>query len=334
MLDLIVTGDNGPQVSGVRTGVTALPARLVIDASGIRTRTPRAPERPEIHCVTLRSRLYYTSQPLRLTRPGYDAANGAGAVWVKPPAPFVAHVRLFLHDAPYASILLVLRGDDQTPSRRIIDEAYRSVMSDDKLQPYCRGAVCLAPIEIVGYLKTRLRLLDSERPFETAGLLQIGDALATVNPLTSRGVSLGLIQAEALATCIARDVSDYMSQCETLLRTYYEWVVPNWADGVIRGNFLRSNMDLSNKVSRVIDLARGRLRLMQDFRAARSKSAVAFARNPLTELATRVAQLQTPPSAMDTLTEPSCHQSRGDVHQGRLGSFSILGNAKAGDEVV
>lgn len=304
VLDLIVTNDHRPQVSGVRTGVTILPARLVIDASGIRTQMLPATECSETECVNLRSRLYYTSQPLRLTRRGYDAANGAAAVWIKNPDPSVMHVRLFLHDAPYASILLVLRGDDHTPSRRIIDEAYRAVMSDNKLQPYCQGAVCLAPIEIIGYLRTKLRLLDTERPFQPVGLLQIGDALATVNPLTSRGASLGLIQAEALVTCVARNVSDYMSQCEAVLRTYQEWVVPNWADGVIRGSFLRPDLNLPNKVNKAVDLARRRWRLVQDFVAARSQSSVAFAPNQTTELATRVAQLQTPPSAIDSFGEP------------------------------
>ena len=140
-------------------------------------------------------------------------------------------------------------------------------------------------------------------------------------------------QAEALATCIARDVSDDMSQCETLLRTYYEWVVPNWADGVIRGNFLRSNMDLSNKVSRVIDLARGRLRRMQDFRAARSKSAVAFARNPRLNWRPESHSFRLLHRPWILLQNPLCHQSRGDLPRS-LGMLSYSGNAKAGDEVV
>lgn len=291
VLDLIVTDDHGPQVRGVRTGVTTRPARLVIDASGLRTRMLCTTERSETDCFNLPSRLYYTSQPLGLTTQGYDAANGAAAVWIKPPAPSVVHVRLFLHDAPYASILLVLRAEDHAPSRQIIEDAYRAVMSDNNLQPYCQGAVCLAPIETIGYLRARLRLLDTERSFQPAGLLQIGDALATVNPLTSRGASLGLIQAETLATYIARNVSDYMGQCEALVRIYHEWVVPNWADGVIRDNFLRPDLNLPDKVKKAVDLARRRWRL-------------AFATNQMTEVATQVAQLRTPPSAIDNLTKP------------------------------
>ena len=304
VLDLIVTDNHRPQVSGVLTGVTAQPARLVIDASGIRTRMLRTKECSETDCVNLRSRLYYTSQPLRLTMRGYDAANGAGAVWIKSPAPSVVHVRLFHHDAPYASILLVLRSDDQPPSRWTIDEAYRAVMSDNNLKQNIEGAVCLAPIQITGYLKTRLRLLDTETSFEPAGLLQIGDALAAVNPLTSRGASLGLIQAEALATCIARDVLDYVSQRETLLRTYHEWVVPNWADGVIRDNFLQPDLSLPNEVNKAVKLARLRWRRVQAFRTAGRESPVAFATNQRTQLAIRVAQLQIPPSAIDNFTEP------------------------------
>lgn len=293
--DLILTDGPNPKVSGVRTSVTALPARLVIDASGTRTQMIRGADGSETDCVNLRSRLYYTSQPLRLTRQGYEAAQGAAAVWIDNPTPSVVHVRLFLHDAPYASILLVLRGDGQTPGRSAIDEAYQAVMSDSTLQPYSQGAVCLAPIEIVGYLRTRLRLLDTERPFQPAGLLQIGDALATVNPLTSRGASLGLIQAEALAACIARDVSDYMSQCEAVLRAYQEWVIPNWADGVIRGSFLGPDVNLPDKVKHAVDLARSRWRFG---RTQLGSSAVSEPQRA-TELALRVGQLQVPPSAID-----------------------------------
>ena len=308
VLDLILSDDHCPRVNGVRTGVTALPARLVIDASGMHTQMLRATKCSEIYSVNLRSRLYYTSHPLRLTSQGYDAANGAGAVFIKNPSPSVMHVRLFLHDAPYASILLVLRADNHTPNRQMVDQAYQAVMSDNELQSYCQGAGYLAPIEIIGYLRTRLRILDSERSFQPAGLLQIGDALATVNPLTSRGASLGLIQAEALATCIVRNVSDYMSQCEALLQTYHEWVVPNWADGVIRGSFLRPDLNLPNEINKALDLARRRWRLVQDFGTTRRQSSVAFALNETTELATRVGQLRTPPSAIDAMFSPHGHR--------------------------
>lgn len=304
VLDLVLTEGSHPQVTGVRTGTAVLPARLVIDASGIRTQMVRATECSGPDCVDVRSRIYYTSQPLRLTKRGCDAADGAGAVFIKNPSPSVVHVRLFLHDAPYASILLVLRGDHQTPSRGIIEQAYQAVMSDSKLQPYCQGAVCLAPIEIIGYLRARLRVLDPERSFKPAGLLQIGDALAEVNPLTSRGATLGLIEAEALAASIERNVSDFESQCEALLRTYNEWVVPNWADGVIRDNFLPPDLNLPDNLNKAVALARRRWRLVQRFGAARRESSAALAMNQMTDVATRVALLQSPPSAIDTLTEP------------------------------
>lgn len=302
VLDLVMTDDRRPQVTGVRTGVTTLPARLVIDASGIRTQMLRATKRFEAECVNVQSRLYYTSQPLRLTRRGYDAANGAVAIWIKSPTPSVVHVRLFLHDATYGSILLVLRSDDHTPTRGVIEEAYRAVMSDDEVQQYFQGAVCLAPVETIGYLRSRLRLLDGERSFQPAGLLQIGDALAEVNALTSRGASLGLIQAEALAAPIARNVSDYSSQCEALLRIYHEWVVPNWADGAIRDHFLRPDLDLPDNVDKAVDLARRRWRLAQRSEAAQQESSAATKQK--TDLVTRIAQLQTPPSAIDTFAKP------------------------------
>lgn len=291
VLDLIVRDQHRPQITGVRTGLTALPARLVIDASGVYTRMLRPTEGSETAYANLRSQLYYTSQPLRLTGRGYDAAQGAAAVRIKPPDPSLVHIRLFLHDPPYASILLVIRSDKHIPSRGTIGEAYRAVMSDSEMQRHCQDAVCLAPIETHGYLRARLRLLDSERSFQPAGLLPIGDALAQVNPLTSRGASLGLVQAEALATCIARDVSDYSNQCEAVLRTYQEWLVPNWADGVIRDHFLQPDVNLPEKLNKAVALARRRWRM-------------AFATNNPSKLATRVLQIQTPPSAIDGLIEP------------------------------
>lgn len=302
VLDLVMTDDPHPRVTAVRTGVTTLPARLVIDASGIRTQMPRAAKCFETDWVNVRSRLYYTSQPVRLTTRGYDAANGAVAVWIKSPTPSVVHVRLFLHDATYGSILLVLRSDDHTATRGDVEEAYRAVRSDHEVQQYFQGAAYLAPVETIGYLRSRLRLLDSDRPFQPAGLLQIGDALAEVNPLTSRGASLGLIQAEALAACIALDVSDYKGQCEVLLRTYHEWLVPNWADGVIRDHFLRPDLNLPDKLSKAVDLARGRWRLAQRFAADQREPSAAT--NQKAELVTRIAQLQTPPSAIDAFAEP------------------------------
>lgn len=291
VLDLIVTDQHRPQVTGVRTSVTALPARLVIDASGVYTRMLQSTEGSETACVNLRSHLYYTSQPLRLTRQGYDAAQGAAVVRITPPDPSFVHIRLFLHDPPYASILLVIRSDTHVPSRGVIEEAYRAIMSDSDMQLHCQQAVCLAPIGTIGYLRARLRLLDAERSFQPTGLLPIGDALAQVNPLTSRGTSLGLVQAEALATCIARDVSDYSSQCETVLRTYQEWLVPNWADGVIRDRFLQPDPNLPDTLNKAVDLARRRWRL-------------AFATNNPSKLAIRVLQVQTSPSAIDTSIEP------------------------------
>jgi 2-polyprenyl-6-methoxyphenol hydroxylase-like FAD-dependent oxidoreductase len=290
VLDLIMTDEHPTRVIGVRTGVTTLPARLVIDASGVYARMLPANECFETRYINVRSPLYYTSQPLRLTRRGYDAANGAAAVWIKPPDPSVVHVRLFLHDPPYASILLIRRGDDPPPSQGIIKDAYRAVMSDHTLQPYCQAAVCLAPIGGLGYLRARLRLLETERPFQPRGLFPIGDALAQINPLTSRGVSLGLIQAETLALCIARDIHDYESQSEALLQAYHDWVLPNWADGVIRDHFLRPDLNLPDKVNKAVELARRRWRL-------------AFASKQQTELATRVLTLRTPPSAIDSITE-------------------------------
>jgi 2-polyprenyl-6-methoxyphenol hydroxylase-like FAD-dependent oxidoreductase len=281
--ELAVTGT---RVSGVLTTAGPLPARLVIDASGIRTKILGPPR------VSLRSRLYYTSQPFQLSEPGFASTKGAASVWIKPPSDAVAHIRLFLHDPPYASILVALHATNAPPSRELVGQTYSEVLSREELQCYVGGAIPLSPVQTMGFLRSRLGLLDARPPVPT-GVHQIGDALMTINPLASKGVTLGLIQAEVLAEAIAADVADHDAQRCSLLRAYRDWIVPAWADGVLRGSYLSRSDDLPDEIGAQIDLARRRGRLAQGIAAAGPYS-------PQAELVARVSQLQLPASVLDT----------------------------------
>src|SRR5205085_12400646 len=163
---------------------------------------------------------------------------GASAVWITPPSRDVAHVRLFLHDRPYASILVALYARDQPPSRELVRETYQAVLERDELAPCLSGALSLSPVQTIGFLRSKIAMLDARPQVAVEGIHQIGDALMAINPLTSKGAGLGLIQAEMLAGAIASDVADYDAQRDAMLHTYREWILPHWADGVLRGSHL------------------------------------------------------------------------------------------------
>lgn len=296
VLGVTVTDGSRARVSGVVTTAGALPARLVIDASGMRGKVLGrfSPRR-----VSLRSRLYYTSQPFLLTDHGFASTQGAAAVWIKPPSEGVAHVRLFLHDQPYASVLVVLHARNDLPSRELVRQAYQAVLTRDDLQRYLAGAVPLAPVQTIGFLRSRLGLLDAQPP-AVDGIHQIGDALMSIDPLTSKGASLGLIQAEMLANAISADITNLAAQYDALLGAYREWIVPHWADGLLRGYYLTRNADLPPEWGEYVDIARRRGRQASDILAAWRRSAAAH--QDRADVLARISQLQVPASAMEGLS--------------------------------
>jgi 2-polyprenyl-6-methoxyphenol hydroxylase-like FAD-dependent oxidoreductase len=291
--DLWVTGN---RIGGVLTTAGPLPARLVIDAGGIRSQILGRCGPPRL---SLRSRLYFTSQPFELTEPGFANTEGAAAVWIEPPSEAVSHVRLFLHDRPYATVLVAMHATNTPPSRDLIDESYRAVLSRDDLRRYLDGATPLAPIQSIGLLRSRLGRLDLQPPTAPNGIHQIGDALMAINPLTSKGATLGLIQAEALAIAIAADIDDHGGQRDALLSAYHDFIVPAWADSLLRGSYQRPEPDLPDEITEQIDLARRRGRKAQAIAALAQRDPRAHWEQA--ELAARVSQLQVPASAMDVI---------------------------------
>ncbi|MFI6742440.1 FAD-dependent oxidoreductase [Nonomuraea sp. NPDC050451] len=298
VLDVVTADEPGARVRGVRTTKAALPARLVIDATGVHARlAPAAPY------VSMRSHLYYTSQPFRLTDEGFAAAQDAVALWSPAPSRDVVHVRLFVHDPPFASVLVALRGDRHPPAREVMLESYRAALASERLRSCLRDAVPLAPIQDFGFLKSRIRLFTFPGP---CGLHQIGDALAALNPLTSRGAGLGLVQAELLAEAIARDPGDFAGQRAVMMRAYHDWVAPHWAMGVVQG-FLRPDAEPPPEVAELIAAARRRWNRIREIRRAwHAPSADSTDRTRLKDhmrTALEVLALQAPPSVLDSLPE-------------------------------
>jgi 2-polyprenyl-6-methoxyphenol hydroxylase-like FAD-dependent oxidoreductase len=295
--DLVITEGRRPRVSGVFTSAGMLPARLVIDASGMHGKILGQFSPPR---VSLRSRLFFTSQPFQLTGQGFANTLGACAVWIDPPSEAVAHVRLFLHDQPYASVLVVFHAKDEPPSQELVHSTYQAILSRAGLQQYFDGAIPLSPIQVIGFLRSRLGLLDTQSHDPVSGIHQIGDALMAIDPLASKGAALGLIQAEMLASAISADFTDHDRQREALLHAYHEWIVPHWADALIRGHYLRPGADLPPGIAEQVEVA---LRRGRQGRAIAASSLRSAADNrDMAELVARIAQLQVPPSAIDALS--------------------------------
>jgi hypothetical protein len=81
-----------------------------------------------------------------------------------------------------------------------------------------------------------------------------------IEPLTSRGMSLGLITAEALTDAITEDPWDHVAHCAAVSRAYRDWLLPHWADGAVRGGYLRADLRVPAEVGQAIVAAKRRLR--------------------------------------------------------------------------
>ncbi|NUR86660.1 MAG: FAD-binding protein [Nonomuraea sp.] len=277
-------------VRAVRTAGGTIPADLVVDATGVRTRFG-------MPYLGMRSYLYYTSRPVLLTGQGFEATGGAVSLRAEQELEEGGHVRLFLHDPPFASLLVALRGDGRPPGQEVVEDTYRAVLSSRKLGTALRGMEPLAPIQDYGYLRSRIRLSPTSG---VRGLHQAGDALAALNPLTSRGAGLGLVQAELLARAIAADPGDFTAQEEVMAHTYRDWVAPHWAMGVVQA-FLRPGAEPPAAVAGLVSTARRRWRTIRELRRAwHSDGRDRFEERRKTVL--EVLALQRPPAVLDGLS--------------------------------
>ncbi len=295
---LVLEGGQLRRVTGVETSRVSQPAELVIDASGVNGKILRTLPVTSVSHIGLKSRSYYSSQPLRLSPQGFDAAMGGLSVRIDLPLARVEEARIFFHDPPYASILVSQHADKGPPDRELTFRAYREVLSSIRLYKYLRDAIPLAPVQIMGYLKSVIQLPDYSF-LDVEGVHQIGDALATIHPLTSRGMTLGLIEAAALAQAIVVDISNYRSQRDALRRVYYEWVMPNWANGLIVGGYVRPGLRPPAEIDDCVRIAQDRWWKTRALRTARQEARPGDSGQA--ELISRIAMLQLPQSAIDRL---------------------------------
>ena len=212
---LVAEGGAAPRVTGVRTRTrggdeTVLAARLVVDATGRRTRLgdwleaigaarPRELRQP---CGIFYSSRFYRLLP-GVERPSPDAIIGADLGYVK--------CGIFPADAGTFSVTLAAAPDDD-PLRAILrgpgfEAAARAL---PMVEAWVRPEVSTPVSDVHGMANlndVRRFLVESGEPI-ALGIVAIGDSLAHANPITGRGCTLAWLAAYALADALVRRGDD------------------------------------------------------------------------------------------------------------------------------
>ena len=200
-----------PQVTGIRLADgTALPADLVVDATGRRSRAPEwlaalGASRPQEEEGDI-GLIYFTRFYRRGAGDGPQATTGLVAGdfgWVK--------LAVFPGDAGTFSITVGAPADDDALRRLADPECFERFVSAFPSVARWRRPHAAAPIAgdgtpvlVMGVLRNRRRrFVDAGGPL-APGLVVLGDAAYHTNPIYGRGATMALVQAalldEALGT--------------------------------------------------------------------------------------------------------------------------------------
>jgi 2-polyprenyl-6-methoxyphenol hydroxylase-like FAD-dependent oxidoreductase len=224
-----------PAVTGVRLeDGTRVPAALVVDASGRRSRAPEwlaglgAPPPRE---RTVETGIFYYTRFYRLRRaraPGGTTGLVAGDLgWVK--------LAVFPGDADTFSI---------TVGTPVDEPRFKSLAEPSRFERFLRTFPAIAPwraagvsrpiagaatpVLVMGQLRNRLRrFVDRDGPL-AAGFVAIGDAAYHSNPIYGRGVSSALVQAALLDEALERHRRDVRALARHLDRRSEAEVRPFW----------------------------------------------------------------------------------------------------------
>src|SRR5262245_10807943 len=224
-----------PIVTGVRlVDGSVIPAALVVDATGRRSRAPDwladlgAPLPTERSVET--GIFYYTRfYPRRGGRvPRAPTGHSAGDLkWVK--------VAVFPGDADTFSITVGTPADDAVLKRIFETEHFEDfVRAFPTVRPWrARGASEPiagddSPVLVMGQLRNRLRrFVDGDGPLAT-GFFAIGDAAYHSNPVYGRGVACALVQAALLDEALERHPTDLRAAAHHLDRRSEAELRPFW----------------------------------------------------------------------------------------------------------
>jgi len=224
-----------PTVTGVRlVDGEFIPAALVVDASGRRSRAPdwlAALGAPLPAERSVETGIFYYTRFYRRRR-GRAPRGTTGLIagdlkWVK--------VAVFPGDNDTFSITVGTPADDVVLKRLFEVEHFEDfVRTFPALRPWrARGASepiggDAAPVLVMGQLRNRLRrFVDRDGPLAT-GFVAIGDAAYHSNPIYGRGVACALVQAALLDEALERHADDLRAVALHLDRRSEAELRPFW----------------------------------------------------------------------------------------------------------
>jgi 2-polyprenyl-6-methoxyphenol hydroxylase-like FAD-dependent oxidoreductase len=224
-----------PVVNGVRLADdTVIPAALVVDATGRRSRAPEwlaaigAPHAKERSADT---GIFYFTRFYRLRR-GKPPRGVTGLVagdlgWVK--------LAIFPGDGNTFSITVGTPTGDQA-LKALSDPAVfeRFLSAFPSIAPWRAAGMSVpiagrdTPVLVMGQLKNRLRrFVDDEGPL-APGFVAIGDSAYHSNPIYGRGCPMALVQAALLDEALGRHPGDVRAASVYLHRESEAELRPYW----------------------------------------------------------------------------------------------------------
>jgi flavin-dependent dehydrogenase len=254
-----------PTVTGVRlVDGTVVPAALVVDATGRRSRAPEwlaALGGPPPHERSADTGIFYYTRFYRLRRgraPGGTTGLVAGDLgWVK--------LAIFPGDGDTFSITVGAPvGEPRLRSLADPRRFERFLRMFPAIAPWRASGVSVpitgaaTPVLVMGRLRNRLRrFVDRAGPL-AAGFLVIGDAAYHSNPIYGRGVSFALVQAALLDEALERHGRDLRAVARHLDRRSEVELRPFWEAAVAadrRALGERRAFDLTNPGAWLVGLA-------------------------------------------------------------------------------
>lgn len=288
---------SGSRVAGVMCAGEEVRADLVVDATGRRAVSDRwlvDVGLPAGQAVRSETGIVYYSRWYRL-RPDVDLQGN-----IIPMDLLSLRAMLMPADDGFASLAISAAVDDDALKALRRVSAFQAVaqaipligewVRPDKATP-------ITDVLFMGNLQNRYRTLTDGTNDPIVGIVAIGDASTTTNPVFGRGVALGLTHAAALATVL--DEADGLDDVAARFSRYTEATMrPWWEDSARQDNFRQ----LWLRAARGEDLAANEAELLatDDAKAHRALP-IAMTRDPtIFRLFVRNLTSLDPPSRLHT----------------------------------